>query len=693
MFFAFENSFYTYIFPRASYLIKIPKNPDLFLSLLKKGIILNSFNEDTTLEEAAKILGMDYENDFAMVHLSKNEIKKIFGDKIDRICYTYGLLWKKDNIKYIGVSTTNRYPSDLFNSYFTSSKDVKEKRNIDGPPDFIGIDRCFLFPQDAKNRENELFQLENVRRSSIFLNNSTHFYNQKSNGDSLNFIESAKDVLNLDKKRKIDCSLFKDDCSNHSIRFHIFLRELLYYGIMNKKSFQEIIENGSGNEKLDSFRLFPTILGIINFNYLFSDENLYSIFLGELEEKYSEMKSLFLSDIIEFVKSYSINYLWKIETETVYIPFTLAQEIVDSLSKDEKPRKNILVWNSLSGILPLLLKVKYPDSNITLIESNPYYISFLKSLNYFSEVILLDDNNPYSLDDSFYLGSKQFDVVVGNPPYTDGSKAANVIWDKFIDISLPLLKKDSIFSMVVTQSFAVSERYSELRKKLIRLGLSKVVFLPQSTFPIQQTTLYFIVDKASKDIENTSVVNLNKSYNCKVDDVIFKEEILKSIISNISSKLSNDYFSKSDYLFKPEECVEEDCQMVTLINPHYCRIEKGNFRGEHTDKHKIIARYLHGYNADVLKSIWYCPPGVSTGKIYRSMIVENEMEGKVLESLFRSKLFLAIFLKTFTSRTLDGLQLRFLPKMDLSRMWSNEDLFEYFSLTKEQIDYIEDVVQ
>lgn len=40
-----------------------------------------------------------------------------------------------------------------------------------------------------------------------------------------------------------------------------------------------------------------------------------------------------------------------------------------------------------------------------------------------------------------------------------------------------------------------------------------------------------------------------------------------------------------------------------------------------------------------------------------------------------------------------GLALKFFPELDFTRTWTDQELYQHFNLTQEEIDYIESVVK
>lgn len=88
--------------------------------------------------------------------------------------YTYLIGWPHHNTFYYGV----RYrpgctPSDLWVTYFTSSKEVKAFRKLHGEPTLIQIRRMFSSSAAARAWEHKVLRRMNVRDRSDFLNITT----------------------------------------------------------------------------------------------------------------------------------------------------------------------------------------------------------------------------------------------------------------------------------------------------------------------------------------------------------------------------------------------------------------------------------------------------------------------------------------------------------------------------------------
>jgi len=98
----------------------------------------------------------------------------------DKIPYTYLIGWKQHNKWYYGVRYAKGcHPRDLWKTYFTSSKLVKQLVKMFGDPDIIQVRRIFNCPIKACNWEITVLRRLNVPNNIKFLNGHRggHGYN------------------------------------------------------------------------------------------------------------------------------------------------------------------------------------------------------------------------------------------------------------------------------------------------------------------------------------------------------------------------------------------------------------------------------------------------------------------------------------------------------------------------------------
>ena len=91
--------------------------------------------------------------------------------------YIYHICWTKTKMHYIGIEYKNNingiaHPSNIWNSYFTSSKYVKEYRNIHGEPDLIEVRKTFDTSVQSVMYEYKLLTKLDAANNDSFLNKS-----------------------------------------------------------------------------------------------------------------------------------------------------------------------------------------------------------------------------------------------------------------------------------------------------------------------------------------------------------------------------------------------------------------------------------------------------------------------------------------------------------------------------------------
>jgi hypothetical protein len=101
------------------------------------------------------------------------------------IPYTYLIGWTHLNKYYYGVRYSKKCnPSDLWVSYFTSSKIVKHYRVEHGEPDVIQIRKLFDNPQSAR-----LWEYKVLKRLGCI--KDTKWLNQSNAGETFFFVERS----------------------------------------------------------------------------------------------------------------------------------------------------------------------------------------------------------------------------------------------------------------------------------------------------------------------------------------------------------------------------------------------------------------------------------------------------------------------------------------------------------------------
>lgn len=204
------------------------------------------------------------------------------------IPYTYLIGWSKLNKWYYGVRYSEKQianPSDLWTTYFTSSKYVKLFRSENGEPDTISVRKTFLSKEDALNYEHKILRRLKVTRKDYWLNKTD---NKSIVNDQETMIIIAQKVSNSLKGRirseehcrNISLSK-KGKKPNVSEKSKKIIFEATHTVAANNKRSKSIrnkiwITDGNSNKRIDKTSIIPKqwFIGRSNFKTTFNQDRL-----------------------------------------------------------------------------------------------------------------------------------------------------------------------------------------------------------------------------------------------------------------------------------------------------------------------------------------------------------------------------------------------------------------------------------
>lgn len=126
--------------------------------------------------------------------------------------YTYYIAWTEHDTHYYGVRTAaiEEPHKDLWHTYFTSSKYVKDFREKNGEPDIVEIRKIFDNREKALLWETQVLTKLNVRKNSKWLNRYDTTYNGVTGPKPEGFGEKISKALSgIPKSEKHRASLSK----------------------------------------------------------------------------------------------------------------------------------------------------------------------------------------------------------------------------------------------------------------------------------------------------------------------------------------------------------------------------------------------------------------------------------------------------------------------------------------------------
>jgi superfamily II DNA or RNA helicase len=401
------------------------------------------------------------------------------------------------------------------------------------------------------------------------------------------------------------------------------------------------------------------------YSYLLQPED------GKLEPSLSSLKILY-EEIFE-------NTTNKQKLGLVYMSFDLAEDIVKAIPKNKytKGKINIGVVNALNGALPIVLKREFPNAEIVCLEYFNFFIDHLERLGF--NVIKWDN-----------LKDMKFDIIIGNPPYQgnqSGGNKTHSLWKKFIHKLLPYLKQDGTLCLVTPTTWIKCEK---TKKLFLTKNLKSVNILSKDIFNVGVDICWWLLEN-NNNYKNTEFIINNTKRHVNINKNI------PSIYNNI---IKDEYFS---------------IQNKTLENKKYFKISQSKIYYASKIKNDKFKYPIFNTNAQQLSWAEKEPKDLTLTKVLFSncgefnpiydegtrgtcwhshaIEVKNEKEGNNLINYLNSKLIKFLNVNNRSGGFATDFFCYHIPYVDISKSWTDQELYEYFNLTQEEIDLIESTIK
>lgn len=275
-----------------------------------------------------------------------------------------------------------------------------------------------------------------------------------------------------------------------------------------------------------------------------------------------------------------------------------------------------------------------------------------------------------NIEDFMSTKKTKFDIVVGNPPYNDGSKGRAPIYDKFLN-KLVDGDPEKVTFIIPTNWFSQphTKLGKDVRNSLKKLGLYKIEMNPVDLF--ETATVSTCTVFCEKNYTGSvKLYDTDNKKNYQIDD--FYDQILP-VFDNASRSL------------------------IEKLKPIVPYTTYSGAKGD-TSKYRIVTSYMcyniiseHPLNE--LKVIEPNYEKQSGYRVFAEFDTKDEADTALeyYNSFWHSNLVQFILRRTRTSTTLDNPQIKFVPKLDsFDQSFADEDLYKIFSLTDEEINIVED---
>ena len=335
---------------------------------------------------------------------------------------------------------------------------------------------------------------------------------------------------------------------------------------------------------------------------------------------------------------------------------------------------------------------RYEKEDIDIFSLDETKIKKYKYKNY------AEENKRFSRNINTFGG--KFDIIMGNPPFNNENKSP--IYNKFIEKSLELTNK--LLFIIPSRWFAGGKGLDKFR--IMMLNRTDIVFIKN----FEKSDNIF-----GKDVDIAGGINyflIDKSYNglCNFNNFMIKLNKYDILITNKDNYNIIDKITKFENIIKLYRGryynIETNDKRLSdiKINSNYIKCyvsqQKGNIKyidkkyiDKNINKWKVITARANGNSYATFGNMFIGKPReIHTGS-FISFEVNNENEAKSLLSYLQCKFPNFMLSLRKISQDISEQTLKWIPLPPLDRHWTNESIYKYFKLTKDEIKLIEDNIK
>jgi hypothetical protein len=301
----------------------------------------------------------------------------------------------------------------------------------------------------------------------------------------------------------------------------------------------------------------------------------------------------------------------------------------------------------------------------------------------------------------------KFDCLVTNPPYQDSShvEKKNTLWRKWISFNEKIVKNNGITSLVIPSSWMGSGpilKENFLEKGKVKYNLTYINRDEcKKHFPnVGSTFSYFVME--NKNYENQTSI-LSKNIDGKIEVVnnldlnqslleVFPRDLTDLGSSIINKTLGthveklgiiNNTFNHS--VHRDKWRVEQNEEFCFPIQNTPSKLYWYNYPHPHQGLNKLLIPTTTYFRKQLISTY-----GVTQSFCY--LLIENDLNPNIVLNNVNNKLF-DYLNECFRYANWNSVNLlRKLPKIPLEQELTDNDIFEFFELTNDEIKHINKII-
>ena len=318
----------------------------------------------------------------------------------------------------------------------------------------------------------------------------------------------------------------------------------------------------------------------------------------------------------------------------------------------------------------------------------------------------------------------KFDIVVGNPPY---QYKTTTVYQEFIDKAINL--NASNICMIVKNNWMTSETLQDIRNKMIKTGISKIIDYPITEEIFNGARVAVSIFHLCKNNDGiTEIVQIKHGKetsrlkaNIGTLPIIVSNSIELSILEKVSNDIKNNSFGQyllptepfriannftvgrgqSAYGLETKDTESEEfnvkiaCMNDGKLSFRYIREDDIPLRKECLRLYKVISGCKINSTKNVISNLHVIDNmSVCTGSFAvifsdSDIKITNNALKYIQTKFFR---FMVLLLCDNDMTTISRFRFSLVPLQNLDIEWTDEMLYSKYKLTTEEINYIEQLI-